>query len=302
MSFKKHFVLASLKLISHFSFMPLQQLGCFLGTLAYHLPTEIKRIAKINLHLCYPTLSLSAQKRLLKASLQQTVINALEMAAIWQWPPQKSLSLIKIVQGEEAMLDTYQRKEPMIILVPHLANWEILNLYLATKLQMVTLYRPPKLTFLDKVIRTARERLGTEMVPTTNQGVRKLFKAISTGKPTAILPDQDPGESGGEFVPFMGIETLTMTLAIKLAQKSRANVFFAFTKRLPKAQGFELYFQPADPEIYNPDMRTALTALNRSIQQCIEVCPEQYQWTYKRFKRRPPGELDFYHRQYGLKP
>ena len=33
----------------------------------------------------------------------------------------------------------------------------------------------------------------------------------------------------------------------------------------------------------------AVIALNQSVEECVNDCPEQYQWEYKRFKRRPAG-------------
>ena len=32
-----------------------------------------------------------------------------------------------------------------------------------------------------------------------------------------------------------------------------------------------------------------VAALNRAIESCVRLVPEQYQWTYKRFRFRRPG-------------
>ncbi|MEM7588455.1 MAG: hypothetical protein AAF560_34020, partial [Acidobacteriota bacterium] len=34
----------------------------------------------------------------------------------------------------------------------------------------------------------------------------------------------------------------------------------------------------------------AATQLNAGVEACVRQCPEQYLWTYKRFKTAPPGE------------
>jgi len=39
---------------------------------------------------------------------------------------------------------------------------------------------------------------------------------------------------------------------------------------------------------------TAAAALNLGIEQCIRICPEQYVWPYKRFRRRPDGAPKVY--------
>jgi Kdo2-lipid IVA lauroyltransferase/acyltransferase len=71
-------------------------------------------------------------------------------------------------------------------------------------------------------------------------------------------------------------------------------VLFTFAKRLPKGKGFELICLPADADISDEDPRVATSALNRSIEQCVRLAPEQYQWEYKRFRKRPEGEASFY--------
>ena len=49
--------------------------------------------------------------------------------------------------------------------------------------------------------------------------------------------------------------------------------------------GFEIYFEAPDPDIYNDDLAMATAAMNRSVESVISVDPVQYQWSYKRFKR-----------------
>ncbi len=38
----------------------------------------------------------------------------------------------------------------------------------------------------------------------------------------------------------------------------------------------------------------AAAALNQGVELCVRRCPEQYQWSYKRFKTRPPGQPKLY--------
>jgi KDO2-lipid IV(A) lauroyltransferase len=52
--------------------------------------------------------------------------------------------------------------------------------------------------------------------------------------------------------------------------------------------------KPAHADIRNSDEVLAATALNTSIEECINGCPEQYQWNYKRFRRQPEGRSNFY--------
>jgi KDO2-lipid IV(A) lauroyltransferase len=71
--------------------------------------------------------------------------------------------------------------------------------------------------------------------------------------------------------------------------KTGAKALYAFAKRLPDAEGFELHFIQPDDDLYSDDVVTSATSMNRGIAHCIEFCPAQYQWGYKRFKRQPEG-------------
>ena len=41
--------------------------------------------------------------------------------------------------------------------------------------------------------------------------------------------------------------------------------------------------------INDPDPVVSATALNRGVEACVRAVPEQYLWSYKRFKSRPWG-------------
>ncbi len=106
-----------------------------------------------------------------------------------------------------------------------------------------------------------------------------------------VLPDQVP--AGGAYAPFFGVDALTDVLISRLVQRVNPEVLCVFMKRLGGA-GFCITFRPAQHDISSKDLLTSLTALNKSIQNCVEEIREQYQWEYKRFKERPAGSAKLY--------
>ena len=107
-----------------------------------------------------------------------------------------------------------------------------------------------------------------------------------------LLPDQEPAREGGAFAPFFGIPALTMTLVPKLVKKTRCRVVLGLAKRV--RGGFELHYLDPDPRIYAEDESESLAGLNASVELVARLALEQYQWEYKRFRRRPEGEAPFY--------
>ena len=71
-------------------------------------------------------------------------------------------------------------------------------------------------------------------------------------------------------------------------------MLFAFAERLPRGTGFRLHFLPAPAGIADPDLPTAIAALNRGVEDCVRLAPAQYQWHYKRYSIRPAGDAPLY--------
>lgn len=266
----------------------LQRLGAFLGDVIWWLQLKPARITRTNLNFCYPHASPDQCRNLGRRSMQDTVKTIVEAGAIWEWPLERSLGLVKEVEGEELISDRLAQGRGVIILGPHLGNWELTGLYLASKFKMASLYRPPRLQGLEIYMREARSRSGAELVPTTNKGVARLLTILREGGVVGILPDQVPPPEGSGFAPFFGLNTSTMTLASRLSARTGAAVVCAYALRLPDAEGFRLIIKPAD-DVASPSLKDSLTAVNRCVEEGIALAPSQYQWEYRRFKRRPKG-------------
>ena len=123
-------------------------------------------------------------------------------------------------------------------------------------------------------------------MPAESNAMRPLVKALRAGETVGITPDQQPKLGGGEFAPFFGRQALTLSLIPKLA-RSGAPVVFAWAE--PVDDGFALHFEPGDPAIGDVDLVTAATAMNAQVEAIARRGLSHYQWTYKRFSKRPPG-------------
>lgn len=271
----------------------LQIIGRLLGLGLTWVPNRQRRDALINIRLCLPHLTHAEQLALRQRVMIEFACTFVEMAAIWLWTPQRVLSLIKTTSGIELL-----QSEPgrgLIALTPHLGSWELAGLYMATQGKITSMYRPLDNVQLDKLVLTARQRNGAVLVPDDIGGIKKLLRAIKRGEIVGILPDQVTREENGSiFAPFFGVPAVTMLLVTGLARRSNAKVVLVFAERLPKSAGFHLHCLPAPTGIDSDNDQIAAHALNQGIEQCICLCPEQYQWSYRRFRRRPNQEQSPY--------
>ncbi len=280
-----------------FALLPLplnHTIGAVAGWLAWKLPTRAKRITLRNLEQCYPDLSPSARDKLARCSLIETGKTATEMGPIWLWPKQRIQRMIYQVSGEHHLHDALARDKGVILAIPHLGAWEMVGLYSSLNYSITAMYRPPRLEGMDATVRRGRERMGAQLVPADTGGVRALYKTLAQGKIVCILPDQVPSAGQGIFAPFFDITANTMTLLPRLIQKFGSEVIFCYAERLHRGYGFHIHFLPAPEGILDSDPTKSATSLNQGVEQCVRTLPEQYQWSYKRFRNRPQGETDFY--------
>ncbi|EAQ97582.2 lysophospholipid acyltransferase family protein [Congregibacter litoralis] len=278
------------------SLLPLsvgRALGRGLGRGAWRVGGTPRRVTERNIGLAFPELSAAEQEKLARQSLEATGELAVEMGFVWNRPWHQVRAHILEIVGEEAVREALAEGQGVMMLGPHLGNWEIVGLHIAELGESVALYEPPHMQQLDNMVRTARQRSGSILVPTDARGLARLVKSLKKGGIAGILPDQvPPVEESGENSLFMGVPTFTMTLASKLLSKSGARAFFGFAERIPG--GFRLHYLPADEGIYSGDMQLSLKALNDGVEKCVRMAPAQYQWEYKRFRVRPRGPVDYY--------
>ncbi len=248
--------------------------------------SRTRRITERNLGISFPNMPAAKREQLARASLRELSENILDIGRTWLWQPERLLRRVNGIYGEEHLQAAVGRGKGTILIVPHLGNWELLNLHICKEYPVTSMYRANKRAEINDLMRHARERSGAKLVPATAGGVRSILLALGAGEVVAILPDQVPPDECGKFAPFFGEPALTMTLVTNLIQRTGARALAAYCKRVPGGN-YEIVFRPADEEIYASDSAIALAALNRSVEQCVLDCPAQYQWAYKRYKKLP---------------
>jgi len=282
----------TIKIAAMLPFRLAQGVGRVIGWFNWKMHTKSARITLTNLRLCYPALNEIAIALLAKNSLIETGQLLMETPSVWLGNIDRNRSRIIAVQRENLLDDAINAGRGVIIILPHLGNWEMFNLYYDRSTQMTALYNPPDNQYLAEMLDAVRNRTNNIVVPTTNKGLKALYSALGRGEVVVILPDQVP--ANGEFAPFFDLPAYTDPLIPRLILKTGATAVCAYVKRNNVKNGFEVEFQSAEPDLGSTDLQASTEALNKSIENCVRDIPEQYQWEYKRFKARPPGAEKLY--------
>lgn len=265
-------------------------LAKFLGGLTWKLSSKNKHVTVTNISKCYPHLSQSEQLDLARRTIDATLMNMFELGKIWG-TVSNNKNLIDNIYGLDDFATALDQGNGLLLALPHMGNWEVLNLVLAQFDQYAFLYKPPTDPKIEKLLIKHRGASKALQIEANLNGVRKIIKHLKNKGFVTILPDQRPKGGQGVFAPFYKIPTYTMSLFSRLAIKTKVPVFFAYSLRTET--GFDVYFEQSNDQIY-ADMQSSVDYMNSKIQEIVDKAPEQYQWTYKRFSIQPENEPPFY--------
>jgi KDO2-lipid IV(A) lauroyltransferase len=262
-------------------------LGSLGGRIAHALNTREARVARRNLELVRPAWTAAEREREVGRILRATGRNFVETLRVWTRSRAANLRLVRAEHGSGCLRAALAQGRGVIVSAPHFGNWEFLLVWLAAQAPLTLVYRVPEKAAGDVFLRLARGGPDVTLVPAETNAMRPLWRALKDGGMVGITPDQQPKFGGGEFAPFFGRDALTLSLIPRLAERSGAPVVFAWAEPVPG--GFAIHVEDADPAIVAPDLATAITAMNAQVEAIAARDLRQYQWTYKRFSRRPKG-------------
>lgn len=258
-------------------------LGVLLGWAVYLASPRYARRLRENLAQSGLARDRAAFRRLLAASIAEAGRALAELVVIWGRPLPQVVALVRECHGWEHVEAARATGRGIVFLTPHLGCFEVAALYGASRMPLTVLFRPPRLRWLAQPMIAGRGRGGLTLAPTDVPGVRRLYAALKRGEAVGILPDQVPARGEGVWVPFFGRPAYTMTLASRLASKTGAVVLLAFAERLAAGRGFRLTIRPLEGRLGGgPESDARL--INAAIESLVRLRPEQYLWSYNRYK------------------
>jgi Kdo2-lipid IVA lauroyltransferase/acyltransferase len=278
-------------LLGWLPFRVIAAMGWVLGHLMASFPSSRRRIARINLLLCFPNWSEARRRALVRRNFVCMVQMLLEYGWCWFASPERLRRLMPI-EGLEHLqaLDG----QPVILMMPHFTGLDLAGLRLSLETHVVSIYSRQKDEWLDAFFLRRRLRFGTGTIFSRQQGTRPTLRALKEGKCLYYLPDQDYGARDSVFVPFFGVNTATITGLSRMAAATGATVLPCYPRR--EQDRYVLVIEPPLQDFPSKDLTHDAARMNAVIERQIQRIPHQYFWMHKRFKSRPPGEPNYYRR------
>jgi KDO2-lipid IV(A) lauroyltransferase len=170
----------------------------------------------------------------------------------------------------------------VVFLTPHIGNFEVAVKYFAYHLPMdiQILYKPSKDQVIEEIMLQGRSETNITPVPTNRKGVVSLMKHLKAGRCIGILPDNVASGGDGEWVKFFGQDVYATSLAAKICQMPDTTV--VIVQNLRTKRGFSSKCIPFEPQ--SMETREIMQELYAAIEKLVREAPEQYYWSYDRFR------------------
>ncbi len=195
--------------------------------------------------------------------------------------------------GHERVLDRLLHGGPLIMLTGHFGNWEMAGyLFGVFGFPPHSVARTLDNPYLDKFLRSFRERTGQTMIPKKG-GYDQMLEVLRSGGVLSFLADQDAGERG-MYVDFFGRPASTHKAIALMAIEHRAPVVVGYARRVGPGFRYEVgCTELIEPEEWTgtaDDARLLTQRYTSALEAIIRRDPEQYLWLHRRWKHQPKAK------------
>jgi Kdo2-lipid IVA lauroyltransferase/acyltransferase len=265
-------------------------LGWLLGSLLFYVIRSRRRIAEINLTLCFPEHSRQQIRWLARQNFIYFMKALLDRGWLWHGSAAVTLRRLKITGAVEQL----QNDEPVVLFVPHFVGLDAGNTAFTQQIprKLITIYTNQSNKTVDAWILKRRARFGNIRLFGRVAGVKDIITALRSGEMLGILPDMGFGPEESIVVPFYGIPTYTVPSLHRFSRLGKAKLVPVLNRMTD--DGYEVQVLPAWPNFPSNSAEADTALMNKELENYIKTMPAQYFWVHKRFKDRPPGEKSVY--------
>ncbi len=266
-----------------------------LGGVLHRIAGRRRRIAEINIELCFPELDAEQRRQLVRDHFSAMATGIFEMGMAW-WLPQRRIRALARVEGVEHLEAALARGKGVLLLSAHFTPLELSGRIFSTLVgkPWSGMYRPHENAVVEYLFRRDRSRFFEKLIP--RDDIRAFLRALRRGEAIWYAPDQNYDKKGSVTVPFFGIPAPTNPATSRLARISGAAVVPFEYRRLPGSEGYLLAFHPP-LEAFGGDEVADTARVNAIFEEMIRRAPEQYFWMHRRFKK---GRTTDIYRERGL--
>lgn len=280
-----------LRLVSLLPYRWQMAIGRFIGRLAHAAGAERRAIARRNIELCFPELSVEERNKLALEHFEALGISLIEMG-LGRWASDDKLNSMTTITGAEHIQKVIDDGYGVILLSAHFTSLEVSGRVLSMNCPPFdAVYRRFRSEFTTEILASNRERSSRKVIEKND--IKSMVRSLREGAPVWYAPDQSYHLKQSALLPFFGVPAMTNTATGTLAKLGHAKAVPFFPRRLPEG-GYELTVLPPVPGLPSGDAEEDTRQYVAILEKQIRRCPEQYYWVHRKFKNRPDPLPDAY--------
>lgn len=264
------------------------------GAIAWQVARHSRRITLVNLRLAFPSLPEAERVLLGKHHFQSLAYALFETALVW-FDRRGRIDRLVRLEGREHLEAALARGRGVLLLGAHFTTNEIAAAALTQSGHFVeAMYKPTDNALIAQLALRGRIRRGGRMIP-SDRFVETL-RALKRNGIVLYAPDQRFDGQGRIVVPLFGVPALSNPGTTFVGRATKCAVLPYFPRRLPDGAGYVMTIGAPLEDFPTGDAQADAARYHALIEAAVQHAPEQYLWSYKRFK--PVGdEPDPYRRR-----
>jgi len=258
-------------------------LGRATGRLAYRLFPGRRRIAQINLRLCFPEWDDAKRTAVLKAHFESLGMGLWETPLGW-WGSSERLRGLCHIQGLEHLEEAHRKGKGVILLSAHFTSVDLGGRLLSFHAPFHAMYRSHDNPAMERIMAKSRKDRVEKAIPRDN--VREMIRSLRGNHAVWYAPDQNTRRKQSVFVRFFGHMASTNSGTARLAKMTGAVVVPFYSVRREQGDGYDVILEPPLENYPTGDLEVDTQRINDLIEGWVRKYPAQYLWIHRRFRTR----------------
>jgi KDO2-lipid IV(A) lauroyltransferase len=277
-----------------FDWRSVYRLAGWVGDVWYRVDGRHRRRAVGHLRDSFPDWTESRLRCVARGSFRNLAYLGIEvllttrLITYWRWRRH-----VFLTDASDLFRRLLARDGGVIFIAGHFGGWEVVGYTMAALgFPGYAIARPLDNPYLNEYLMGVREKMGLKILDKAGAAA-KIDPILRSGQYLGFIADQDAGRRG-VFVNFFGRAASTYKAPALMAMEYDLPVAVGYGRRLDEQFRFEMgveriiypheWTDKEDPVAWITQEYTA------ALEAIIRTAPEQYLWTYRRWKTRPRGE------------
>ena len=277
-----------LKILSRLPLAALYLLTDSLYLFIYHIWGFRRELSRSNLRNSFPDKSPDEIERIARMSYRNACNLMAEVLKGAVMPPEELRQRVKIANAD--ILKPYiAAGRPLVLLASHHCNWEwlLLDACLELKIAVDAVYKPLRVSAIDRFMQETRSRFGGNPIPVGNFMI-EVMKRRDAARIFALVADQTPPHDEEKYwMRFLNQDTAFFVGSDKIARIARAPVFFVGMHRVRRGY-YEAELQLLAEPPYQSEGYPVIERYVRVAENHIRQYPADWLWMYRKWKYKKP--------------